>query len=222
MKKKSKSKISWTNHFIELLIVIIGVSIAFWLNNMANKSKENQQEITYLTDIKNDLKKDSLKLAFAIRFNNEKSKKLEHAFQLIKEKAPIDSVLIYVIEIGNYNFFSPDNFTLTSLLQSGDLTLIKSEEIKKEILRLVKIYETIDFMQKNFLQALDENYFPMMLTKVDMVEFKALDPEFFYNIEIKNYCAFTLNETSQHIGTYKNAQSQVARLTQLIDAELGK
>lgn len=46
-------------------------------------------------------------------------------------------------------------------------------------------------MQKNFLQVLDDNYFPMLLTKVDMMEFKALDPDFFHGIEIKNYGVYT-------------------------------
>lgn len=213
-------EINWTNHFIELLIVIIGISIAFWLNNISIRSKEDRQEISYLTDIRNDLRKDSLKLISNIRFNEEKSEKLEHAFELISGMAPIDSVLVNVIEIGNYEFFNPDNFTLTSLLQSGDLKLIESEPIKRETLRLLKIYESIDNMQKNFLQALDDNYFPMLLTKVDMVGFKALDIDFFYSVEIKNYCAFTLNETTQHIQTYKHAQNQIEKLRQLIEIEL--
>jgi len=217
---KDKTKRRWTNYLIELLIVIIGISIAFWLNNMSIKSIENTQKISYLTDIKNDLSKDSLSLSFNIRNNEKKSEKLEHALKLIKATAPIDSVLVNIIEIGNYDFFNPDSFTLISLLQSGDLKLIESKQIKKEILRILKVYESIETMQNNFLQALDDNYFPMLLTKVDMIEFKAIDPSFFYDLEIKNYCAYTLNETSQHINSYKYAQAQVDKLTRLIEEEL--
>jgi len=151
-----------------------------------------------------------------------KKNKLDYSLQLIQESAPIDSVLNYIIEIGNYDFFNPDNFTITSLLQSGDLKLIDSEETKRELLRLLKVYESIDIMQNNFLQALDDNYFPMLLSRVDMVEFKALEPNFFYGVEIKNYSAFTINETSQHIQRYKSAQIQVDKVLRLIDVELSK
>jgi hypothetical protein len=65
--------------------------------------------------------------------------------------------LVYILEIGNYDLFNPDNFTLTSLLQSGDLKLIDSEQTKRELLRLLKVYESIDNMQKKILQALDDN-----------------------------------------------------------------
>jgi hypothetical protein len=161
-----------------------------------------------LKDIRNDLRKDSLKLEFALRVNDKKSGKLLNGLN--------------VLEIGNYNFFNPDNFTLLSLLQSGDLKLIQSEDIKKEILRLQKVYEMIDTMQKNFLQALDDNYFPILLNKMDMVEFRAIDPDFFYGIEIKNYCAFTLNETNQQNQTYKQALKQIDKLMLLIEAEIDK
>ena len=189
-----QSKIKWSNHVIELLIVIMGIIIAFWLNNKATQSKENRQKIVYLNDIRNDLKKDSVRLSSNIRNNEAKSEKLLRGLDLIKNsESSIDSVLMYVLEIGNYDFFNPENFTLTSLLQSGDLKIIDSEETKRELLRLLRIYDSIDNMQNNFLQALDDNYFPMLLTKVDMIEFKAIDPSFFYDLEIKNYCAhFTL------------------------------
>ena len=129
-------------------------------------------------------------------------------------------MLTHIIEIGNYDFFTPDNFTLTSLLQSGEFKLIDSEQTKRELMRLLRIYESIDNVQNNFLQALDDNYFPMLLSKVDMIDFKATDPDYFYGVEIKNYCAFTLNETGQHIDIYKYAQRQVNKVMELIKNEL--
>ena len=218
-----QSKIKWSNHLIELLIVIMGISIAFWLNNKATQSKENRQKIVYLNDIRNDLKKDSVRLSSNIRNNEAKSEKLLRGLDLIKNsESSIDSVLMYVLEIGNYDFFNPENFTLTSLLQSGDLKIIDSEETKRELLRLLRVYDSIDNMQNNFLQALDGNFFPMLLTKVDMLEFRAIDPDFFHGLEIKNYCAFTLNETNQHIRNYKYALTQVDKVMRLIDNELNK
>jgi hypothetical protein len=212
----------WSNYFIELSIVIIGISIAFWLNNMADSINDNKQKISYLTDIRSDLKTDSIRLVRNIKNNDGKRKILIKSLELIKRSAPIDSVLTHILEIGNYDFFNPDNFTLTSLLQSGELKLIDSEQTKRELMRLLRIYESIDNVQNNFLQALDDNYFPMLLSKVDMMEFKALDYDYFYGVEIKNYCAFTLNETGRHIDSYKYAQSQVNKVIALINDELSQ
>jgi len=215
-----KKGIDWSNYFIELIIVIIGISVAFWLNNIGERHKAKKQEISYLIDIKNDLKKDSLKLSYNIINNKKKSKKLKYGLNLVKEKAPVDSVFPYIIEIGNYAFFTPDNFTLISLLQSGDFKLIESKKIKRELLRLLQRYESIDNMQKNLLQALDDNFFPLLHTKVDISEFKVVDPDFLYGLEVKNFMAFTLNETSQHISNYTHAQNQINKVMELLEIEL--
>ena len=52
------------------------------------------------------------------------------------------------------------------------------------------------------------------------MELRPLDRDLFYSIELKNYCAFTLNETSQHINTYKVTQRQVEKVKKLIDEDL--
>ena len=215
-------KISWKNYLIELIIVIIGITIAFWLNGVGEGNKQRKQKENYLIDIKHDLRKDSLKLTYNLIHNREKVEKLSRALQLIQEKSPEDSVRVYIAEIGNYDFFIPDNFTLTSLLQSGDLKLIESKNTKKELMRLLNYYESINTMQSNFLQALDENYFPMLLSNVDMMEFKAVDSSFFYSLEIKNYCAFTLSETKIHIGMYARTKDQVNAVIELIENELNE
>lgn len=123
-----------------------------------------------------------------------------------------------MLEIGNYDFFTPDNYSLTSLIQSGILKLIDSEETKKELLRLLKIYESIDNIQKNFLQTQDEGYFPVLLSKVDMEKFKAVDIDFFYGLQMKNYCAYNLNETSIHFQSKK----QVEKLIIVIEKDLSQ
>lgn len=218
MKKKTRKR--WFHYLIELVLVIIGITIAFWLNNLGEERKNNRQKKAYLTDIRSDLAKDSIQLAADIAYNQSKITTLQQALEGIDNKVEIDSVLPRILEIGNYEFFRPDNFTLTSLIQSGDLKLIDSESTKRELLRLLKMYEVIDNTQNNFLDALDENYFPMLISKVDMTATKAVDADFFYSTEMKNYCAYTLNETRRHIATYRNTQEQIARVKSLIDSEL--
>ena len=214
--------IIWRDHFIELVIVVIGIYIAFSLNNLDQNRKQRSVKNNYLAQISKDLAKDSLRLTYSIKYNTIKTKKLERGLELIRSNASVDSVFTYIIEIGNYDFFTPDNFTLNSMLQSGDFKLIERESTKIELLRLQKMYEFIDQMQANLLQALDENYFPMLLSNMDWTVYRPVVPEFFFGLEIKNYCAFTLNETSQHIDTYKRTQKQISKVIQLIDAELNE
>jgi hypothetical protein len=214
------SKINWKNHFIELIIVIIGISVAFWLNNLASESRERELEASFISDLRLDLKKDSSKLEFSLKNNDRKIEALSVGLSLIQTDTQhiySDSLFSSMLQIGNYNFFVPENLTITSLLQSGDFKMIRSTELKKELLRLQKIYEQIDWSQKQLLQALDDNYFPLILNKVDMVAQTPIDPDFFYSIEVKNYCAFSINDTQQHNQFYKSAIKQLNKLFLLMD-----
>lgn len=48
-------KINWQYTFGEILIVIIGISIAFSMNKCAENSKNTTQRDQYLSNIKNDI-----------------------------------------------------------------------------------------------------------------------------------------------------------------------
>lgn len=50
-------KINWKNHFIELLVVIIGISIAFSLNNWKESSKDKKPEKRYLQNLLSGLER---------------------------------------------------------------------------------------------------------------------------------------------------------------------
>ena len=212
----------WTNYLIELVIVVIGISIAFSLNEAATRKKHQQEKTDYLIDIRNDLRMDSVQLAHFIRFGQRKGKKMKTLLQHISQEAPVDTIVPYVIEIGNINFFTPDNFTMKSLIQSGDLKLINSDHVKREMLRLLMMYDHIDIMQQNFLQALDDNYFPLLLTKLDLTTMEVVDASFLYSVALRNYTGFTYTETTAHTKHYERTLDQVIKLMDSIDQELGK
>jgi hypothetical protein len=212
--------IDWKNHFIELLIVIIGISVAFWLNNLATINNEKKLEQIFIADLKADLLRDSTTLANNVRFNERKVEILLNGIQLMisdTEHKYSDSLVNILGAIGNYDFFVSESFTLVSLLQSGDIKLISSDKLKKELLRLLKIYELIDRNQNNLLQALDNNYFPMILSKMDMLTQQPTDPDFFYGLEVKNYAAYTMNDTNNINYEYKRAIKQVSKILQMMD-----
>ena len=66
---------NWKSYFIELFIVIIGVSIAFWLSQIAEENREDLVRRNYMKDIQSDLKDDIKSLDWAIEFNTKKINK---------------------------------------------------------------------------------------------------------------------------------------------------
>ena len=204
----------------ELLIVIVGVTIAFWLNTRAEENKEKQVLNRYYNELLSDLSQDRNMLERVIDINTQKKNQMENAIKLYQKPEIIrDSVFYYTQLIGNYNFFSPKNITYQSLISSGDLKLINDMNVKRRLMSLYQRYENIDELQQNHLEALDENFFPRYVLMVDYIKGEVLEP-IEQNILVKNYFAFSYNELTTHLAYYQSAFNLNQKLDSLIVVQI--
>ncbi len=166
-------KINWTYAFGEILIVIIGISIAFSMNKCAETSKQQAQEQQYLINMRNDVEADKIKLETVV---GELEKKIETSRKILpilgsdsSEKMAIIRDIFSVAQISN---FHPNDITYQTLINSGDLKLISDFELKKAIEAhysnynlMMKDYERQETIHKEYLG----NYF---IHNVDYDDFR--------------------------------------------------
>lgn len=128
-------KINWQYTFGEILIVIIGISIAFSLNKCSENNQNKKIQKLYLENLKDDIETDKTNLESNLEKLNAKDKVLANTYKYYSPLSPKrDSVLFYsflksvqVIE------FSPKNTTHLTLMNSGDLKLIDNFELRTDI-----------------------------------------------------------------------------------------
>ena len=75
----AKNKFSVKTILLEILIVIVGITIAFWLNNWGEEKKERQLEVEFLKTLRSDLAADSSAFFYQIG-ENEKNVKYLYSF----------------------------------------------------------------------------------------------------------------------------------------------
>ena len=128
-------KINWQYTFGEILIVIIGITIAFSLNRCAENSKERKLRVQYLESLKEDIETDKNILISNLERLKNKKELIQNTFRYFNPQAPNrDSILgrnffraIPIIE------FSPKNTTYQTLINSGDFNLINNFKLKTAI-----------------------------------------------------------------------------------------
>lgn len=84
--KKILVNIQWADKLIDLLVVIVGITIAFSLNNWNNNRRDNKLKTTYLSSLHNDLKKDSANLASAHSEILKEQNLLDTLFYLVSQE----------------------------------------------------------------------------------------------------------------------------------------
>lgn len=205
---------SFLRYLIELVIVITGVTIAFWLNTRAEEMKEQKILSNYYLELQSDLQMDRKALERCVNDNQNKRSLMIKAMAMYLNGEPQrDSVFYYSRFVGNYYFFDPRDITYRSMISSGDLKLISDMELKRRLISLYDTYQLIEELEDNYLEALDENYFPKYVELVDYVEGEVIAP-IEEDMMIKNYFAYSANDLGSHISLYKLA----LRKNQLLDS----
>lgn len=197
---------------IEFLIVLLGITIAFWLSNLGEEKKESRLEEAYIQDLNTDLIQDQKALQYSIKENEEKFETLKQAylyFSKSESKIPMDSLIGFAQTIGNYFHFTPNDYTYLSLQQSGDFKILKDRTLKKSLIELYGLYGLINVEQVNVIDALDRNYFPILTKKYDMITGDVVEPAYFESAEFRNTIMFNLNEINTLVAFYKRALEKV-------------
>lgn len=220
-------KSNFKDYLIEFVIVILGITIAFWLSNLGEIKKENRLENSYLQQLRDDLITDINVLDRGIKSSEKKIAFLEQGlgFILSNQRTTIsaDTVAKYVLTVGDFGyFFTPTNDTYLTLQQSGDLKIIKSLELKKKLVTLYKYYDLIKLEQKNFLAALDDNLFPKMYENYDLIKNKVTGPSFFRSTLCINFIAFAAQGTQTLNSLFENSQKLAFETRDFIKTELGE
>ncbi|MFK7832305.1 MAG: DUF6090 family protein [Winogradskyella sp.] len=129
----------------EIIIVIIGITIAFSMNKCADNARDNSLKEEYLINLKSDVENDKIQLEI-----NKKDieKKLKICNALIptlntgqKHGMPL---MNDTFELVQYTTFSPKNTTFKTLINSGDLKLIEDFKLKTNIQGHYTNYEKLD------------------------------------------------------------------------------
>ena len=152
-------KINWQYTLGEILIVIIGISIAFSINRCSDNSKNESSKQQYLINLKNDVESDKEHLK-----NNviDIEEKIKLATEILPHLAVASSekmgIVRKVFSISDVTGFNSNDITYQTLINSGDLKLIDDFALKAAIQRhysgrseLRKAYERQENIHKEYL-----------------------------------------------------------------------
>ncbi len=219
------TKRRFVDYILEFIIVLLGITIAFWLSNLGEKRTENRLEQLYLQQLMEDLTMDINGFKRGIVYNDNKIEDLSKGIGYLQSQprrmASADTIAKYALRVGNYNFFYPTNNSYLTLQQSGDLKIIKDQELKKKLISLYQSYMLIKNEQDNLIQALDDNFFPTLYESYDMILDQVTDPAYFRSTKCTNFIGFAVNQTNQLNNLYHSSSRLAKETADLIELEMG-
>ena len=228
-KKSFLSKI--TTYLIEIIIIIIGITISFALNEWSKHNGELKDYQKYLENLQQDIKIDSVQMVNDIQSYSRISKGTEVILRY-DDKYRKDSLLDFALSVdklSNYIEFLPNNNTFEMLSSTGGFKVFENKELVKEIIQLYQYdYAFIRMMggeaqneRRNSLEPYllqhiyfeDRETFPNI--KTDIVRL-INDPYF------RNLCYSYGNSSWSAINAYRRAMKRLRKVDEMLQEELDK
>ena len=215
----------------EIILVVIGIMIALWINNKNQEYNNGKIARTYLEDFKRDLESDVNILEEKILKNEEMIQNVDSIYIALPKKDELSekeskSLANWVNSLMGETYYVPEKTTIRQFESSSSSHLIKSKTLKDQ---LFSYYTANDVNENNFersIQLYQHNFLTKDLMKFhknyaqiptsSYVTFQQYNDRFeiFAAIALKN--ENTKNQNKQ----YRKFKEMAENLIKLINSEL--
>ena len=132
----------------EIVLVVIGILIAFSLNNWNDNRKNQKKEKLFIDGLINDLNKQKLLLDAQISYEENKVDEVNRCFQIIEEysiKNSADSIFDLMNRLNPRKTFVVIDPTFEELKSTGSLSLISNQDLRKDI---ISFYQNLELQSQ--------------------------------------------------------------------------
>lgn len=217
-----KQKINWTNHILELVVVVIGITIAFMLENWRQQSANSELEQKYLNSLKSDLLSDKKVLDSTITSVEKQVLSLKSFISeirsgMISEESANKIIPQILVSYG----FAPKQVTYSSITNSGNLNIINNYALIESIASYYKANDELSIKEKVLYDYRLKFVLPFVYQNVDFQSGEIVNISSIKGFEFKNIITgiFTLvGQNLEAYKKYKTANEEILNsINQLID-----
>ena len=203
--------------------MVIGILIALQINNWNNRRVEKEEEKKSYRNIKRQIEDDRKELTDVKAFNNYFSDTYKHANEIIRAKdyTKSDSLALIAMGLSQYSDFNSSGNIYETLVNSGNLELLKNDEITSLIQQLETTYIFANKLETVHWEIIINELSPTLKGVINFDAFKAVKPEKLFEVEMQNFIVESIYLTSAKDSVYSRAIREIDTIVSLIDTELG-
>ena len=184
---KNKPKAGWLWLSLELIVVFIGVSAGFLFDNFREDRADKKLENKYLESFYNDVLADSLEIQEMLLSSENNIEVSGHTIQAMQTGTLTrDSALAVLGLMATYNNLNLENATYESVVNSGNLGLIRDFEIRGKIVYYYRSHEDMRYVEAIHNDYITNYILPYVSRKLDFISGQFVEDFSVDDIEFRN------------------------------------
>ena len=206
----------------EILLVMIGISLAFQVSNWDDNRIKKNAESKYYENLRAQIVDDSHIILEQIHFNNRYLVEFNYINEIIEnnDRSKMDTLGLLVRNLTQYSDFDKQGNIYETMVNSGQINLLQNDEIVNGIRELEEMYIYINRMESIHYDAMMNYTGPVLASvlKFSTLEIKKPDDVFTYNFQ--NMVLSLIQIMEEKDRTYNQARNKIEDILKLIDEEL--
>jgi len=206
----------------EIVLVVIGILIALQINNWNNQKLLNKAEVKSYQSIKRQIIEDKAELTQVKGFNNyfKKSSELANKIIEVQDYSKADSLALMAMGLSLYTNFHSSGNIYETLVNSGDIKLLKNSEIPSKLQKLEMTYNNVNNLENIHWEIIINELSPLLRGVINYNTKKPVKPKKLYKVEMQNYFIESIYLTIRKDSVYAKALREIDTIINLIDNEL--
>jgi hypothetical protein len=220
--KEGNLKKYLTSALGEIIIVVIGILLALYLNNWNQKRTNNKQEIQFYQSMKNQLNEDLNTLIGEMDYNQNYLDQFSYAKKLIRlnDKSKTDTLGKIVLNMFRYSDFRRKSNVYQTLVNSGEIILINNYKITERLQSLEENYNYINRLEENHATIIISQIIPAIKQVIQFDPLKVEDPGTLFSYKFQNNFDMLIGLMIEKTQAYKQSIDEINSILKLIDQEL--
>lgn len=210
-------KIEWKSKILDLLIVIIGISIAFQLNNWNESKKSDEEAKRYLASFIEENQGNENNLIQALDFLSENKKNIDTLMNLLLTKKYRDGRMnIFISSMMTLQDFRPSMITMDNIKASGEFDLIRDIDLRKQIISTYDSYASTSTFDQMIMDYANDYVTPYFFENVRFSDLSSINKNILEDPAFENIVIGYMTLMTQQINGYKESLKQVKTLNEYL------
>ena len=205
----------------EIILVVIGILIALNINNRNKEVSNRNIKLNFYNNTKQQLLDDLNNIESNMEYNTKYAKQFRYAVNLIelKDKSKKDSLGKIAVNILTNSDFDRQGNIYETMVNSGDVKLLKNNKIIQGLRRLEETYIYVNRMEKIHFEAL-MSMVPDLIQTIRLYSKKVENEDYLYGLRFQNYFVLSLKVMDEKNSAYKRTKNEIKSIIKLIEIEL--
>lgn len=206
----------------ELILVVLGILIALQIDTWNNKRLDRQAEKSIYQTLMQRTYQDSSELSKLQELNSGYFKTYQKANSFIESNdiSKTDSLAAMAMLLSQYSDFRRNSDIYQNLAVSGQLNLLKNQDIISGLQQLEQTYNLTNDLERMHWDIIINELSPELRSVVNYNTWQAEQPDRLYSVEIQNIFVESIYLTAIKDSIYRQALSEIKSIRSLMSSEL--